>query len=223
MIQVMATNQNTPNRMPAFVIMAIGALALGAAANWLLGEKATSRPEMITATVLYEQARPLPEFSLLQHRGQPFSRSDLTGKWSFLFFGYTHCPDICPTTLLTLNDAVQRMRQKGNHKDTQVIFVSVDPDRDDVKRLSEYVPFYNQDFIGLTGTHKEIGKFAHSMGVVRAKIAVPEDPENYLVDHSSAVILVGPEARMEAYFGAPHDAAIIAGDFHKIRDYFERN
>ncbi len=134
-----------------------------------------------------------PEFTLTNQDGAKVSLSDFKGKAIFIFFGYTHCPDICPVTLANLNNAVNEL---GNDKDkVQVLFVTIDPERDTQAELKKYVTYFNKDFIGLTGTPDEIKNVADSYHVFYLKEETGSE-NGYLMGHTSSVYLVNPDGRI---------------------------
>lgn len=215
---------NVVNAKHSKLLLAIAVLALlaGVAASWLLGKTRTQATlPLQSATALLEHARTLPEFHLQDHAGKSFGNDQLTGRWSFLFFGYTHCPDICPTTLATLGEAMKFIQHNEDAEHAQVVFVSVDPQRDSPAQLTQYVRYFHPDFMGVTGARADIDALTRSLGIVYAKTPNPNDPENYLVDHSASILLIGPDARLVALFGAPHQARAIAEDFHQLREHYE--
>jgi protein SCO1/2 len=220
-IYPMEKNTNPGSKVPLIVLVASVALLAGITASWLFGIGARQRPQLTAATVLWDHARPLPEFSLVDGQGQAFGPKQLKGRWTFLFFGYTHCPDVCPTTLATLNQAMEAITRNGDAEHTQVVFVSVDPGRDDPQQLGQYVRFFNPDFKGVTGSGADIDTLATPLGIVHARVANPNDAENYLVDHTASVLLVSPEGALIALFGAPQHADAMARDFHALRAYYQ--
>jgi protein SCO1/2 len=168
--------------------------------------------------------RPLPDFALTDHEGQRFDASRLDDHWSFLFFGYTFCPDVCPITLGILRDVRELLETRGGAgalADVQFIFVSVDPERDTPERLGEFVPYFHPDFIGVTGDPAELERLTGALGIHYAK-AEGRTERDYLVDHSTAVMLIDPQRRLHAVFSRPHDADAIADAFLEIRRHGER-
>ena len=124
------------------------------------------------------------DFTLTDGDGKPFSLSDLKGKVVILSFGYTHCPDVCPTELLTYSDTLKQLGDQA--KDVKVVFVSIDPERDTPEVISKYVKQFNPEFIGLTATgDQSLPVIKQQYRVVSSKVVQKEDSENYLVDHSS--------------------------------------
>ena len=126
-------------------------------------------------------------FKLLDHNGNEVSLTDFKDKIVLLNFGYTNCPDICPTTLSVLNNVVNNLGQKKN--EVQVIFISVDPERDNIERLKSYIPHFNESFIGLTGTPESIDDVAKAYNVYYTKEFV-DSKSGYLMGHTSSVFLV---------------------------------
>jgi len=151
----------------------------------------------------FDEPRPISEFFMIDHLGQRASLSNLKGRWSLLFFGFTTCPDVCPTTLSVLNDAISPLKDPP-----AVVMVSVDPDRDTPERLARYVPAFNPTFTGYTGTFDETVKLAEQLNIVFGK--VPGDvPGSYLVDHSASLVLIDPKGRYAGFIKAPHNASKI--------------
>ena len=155
-----------------------------------------------------------PDFTLTNQDGEKVTLGDFKGKAVFMFFGYTHCPDICPVTLANLNGAVNEL---GNDKDkVQVIFVTVDPERDSREELKKYVTYFNKDFIGLTGTPDEIKNVADSYHVFYMKEEDGSD-NGYLMGHTSSVYLINPEGRIVLrYPQSKMDPKEIAKDVERI-------
>jgi protein SCO1/2 len=177
------------------------------------------RDDGISATILHE-ASPVTAFSLIDHNGAVFGQKNLIGKWSLLSFGYTHCPDICPTTLKTLDHVDQMLHKMNNAIIPQTIFITMDPERDDVATLAEYIPWFNKDFIGLTGTAEQIAALTKDLGILNIKREAVAGEEGYLIDHSVTIMLIDNKGRLRALSSAPHDAQTIVDDFIKITEKF---
>jgi protein SCO1/2 len=174
--------------------------------------------EVADSAYILPKPDPVATFSLLTHDNTSFDNAALKGKWSFLFFGFTHCPDLCPTTLAVFNQ-VHRMLGEGPQgvDDVQFVFVSVDPERDTPQVLKEYVTYINPEFIGVTGNGADLAQLSNSLGVVYAKVP-GTTPEQYFMDHSSAVLLINPEGHFRGVFAAPHVAQKIVAGFTAIRE-----
>lgn len=132
-------------------------------------------------------------FTLIDSSGQPFSSAKLAGKPYALFFGFTHCPDVCPTTLARL----ARLRQQLGRGDDafNIVFVTVDPERDDPEAVGAYAKLYGTPIIGLTGSRAQIDQVAKQHGIYHAKVAQADAPDGYTVDHGAAVLLFDKAGR----------------------------
>lgn len=142
------------------------------------------------------------DFSLVDENGEHVNLSDFRGKPVLLYFGYTFCPDVCPTTMAELG---RMMRELGDQaEDVQVVMISVDPGRDTPERLAEYVRYFHPDFIGLTGTEEEVSQAATPLGIYYAKQEV-EGASGYLMDHTATVLMIDKDGstRMIWPYGTP--------------------
>jgi protein SCO1 len=201
----------------AIVVLA-GVLA-GALAAYLVRDRQEPGPTPEHAT-LYAELRPLPAFSLVDHANAPFGPERLRGRWTFLFFGFVNCPDVCPTTLAMLADVRDRIEGDdpqyalpGNAP--QVVLVSVDPARDTPPVLARYVAHFDPSFIGVTGSAADIESLTRALGVA-VFVGAPGPDGAYAVDHTAAIFLVDPEGRAAALFSTPHDAGAVARDYRRI-------
>lgn len=202
--------------MPRLLVVAVvlaGILAGAAAAQHFW--RARSAPPQLEQAVLFSETRPLPGFALIDQAGRPFGPEQLHGRWTFLFFGFVNCPDICPTTLATLAAARQSLTDLSDAERPGVTLVSVDPGRDTPEVLGRYVAHFDPSFRGITGSAEAIATLTGALGV--AVILGPAAADgSYAVDHSAAIFLVGPDGRLAALFGTPHEARTIARDFRRI-------
>jgi protein SCO1/2 len=164
----------------------------------------TSIEMQVNGLYLLETPRNFGELNLVDHHGEPFTRDRFVGRWSLVFFGFTYCPDICPTTMSFLDRLVGEL-EGTEVEDTQVVMVSVDPARDTVDQLAAYVPYFNPDFVGVTGEFLDIHRFATALNTPFRK--VPGQSEDYLVDHSANVVLINPRGDYHGFFKAPLDLA----------------
>ena len=196
----------------ATLVAALGViLVLGYIAGRTFRDPA--RATTIEGMTVLEPASPLPEFRLHDQNNQVFDRARLQGKWSYVFFGYTHCPDICPTTLVVMRD-VQKIAG-GKDKGIQYIFVSVDPERDNAATLKSYLPYFHPEFIGATGDQSELMRLTRALGAYY-EIGKARNGE-YEVQHSAAIFLIDPEARLRALFAGPHNAARLAQGLQQLK------
>jgi len=166
---------------------------------------------------LLSDRRPLTPFQLVDQNSQPFDLDRLRGRWTFLFFGYTHCPDICPATLSLMGTVSKLAREAGvPPQEVQIVFVTVDPARDTPTRLAEYVGYFGRDFLALSGPLQDLNRLTRQLGILHYR-AEPDARGDYLVDHTAGVLLIDPKARWAGLFGPPHEARDITDRFLRIR------
>lgn len=152
------------------------------------------------ALVLTQPPSALPNFSFEKAGKVAFTNQSLQGKWTLLFAGYTYCPDICPTTLSHL-DHVYPQLANDEKTTTQVVFVSVDPNRDKAEQLADYVNYFNPNFIGVTSTHKKLWPFVTQLGLTYSIVEEGDTKDDlYLIDHSASIILISPKGEFYATF-----------------------
>jgi protein SCO1/2 len=164
---------------------------------------------------LLEPTRPFPAFELIDDQQQAFTRENFQGAWSFIYFGFTFCPDICPTTLVEMNRLKDRLTESHPDINTAFYLVSVDPARDTPERLNEYVKYFDEDFRGLTGELGEIDKLARTASVIYV-IPEVEPGEPYQVGHSSTITLLDPTGEIRAVFREPLRANSLYQDVSNI-------
>nr|VFK42248.1 MAG: protein SCO1/2 [Candidatus Kentron sp. SD]VFK48172.1 MAG: protein SCO1/2 [Candidatus Kentron sp. SD]VFK77685.1 MAG: protein SCO1/2 [Candidatus Kentron sp. SD] len=182
-------------------------------------QEKSSHPDKVT-TIL-GKPRPVPAFTLADQYGNPFTAVNLQGQWTFLYFGYTSCPDVCPTTLGALAVTDRTLREGPLAMHPKFVFISVDPERDTQEQLARYVPYFNPNFLGATGAEEEILALTRPLGIVYRRSYEGDSESTYLVDHSASVLLINPEGRMVATFSPPHDGKSIAEHFRRIAGEFE--
>ena len=204
------------------IMMTAVALAAMLAGVWLadIYRERDSRAVLLPNQVitLFPDPKPLTAFALTDHKNRVFDLASLKGKWSFLFFGFTHCPDVCPMTLAVLARARDSIaKHTAGAEDIQFVFISVDPNRDTVGKLGQYVDYFDTTFLGVTGNDAQIGNLAGQLGAAY-QVAIKPDMENYPVFHSAAVFLLDPRARYHAVFTPPHDAEAISRRFKVVRE-----
>jgi protein SCO1/2 len=168
---------------------------------------------------LLDPPRDPGDFDLATHRGTRFTPRSLEDQWTLIFFGFTHCPDICPTTMAFLDRFVASL-EGTEAQDTEVVMVSVDPERDTVEKLAAYVPYFNEDFTGVTGEFLDLFRFATALNTPFRK--VPGQGEDYQVDHSANVVLINPRGDYHGFFKAPLDLAKMKVTYRAARYLWER-
>ena len=203
----------------AFYLLGLVLFAAGSILFFSSRTSSTAPPEALIG-VLRHDFKVLQPFALIDHNDKSFNEQNFNNKWSFVFFGYTSCPDICPITLSVLGSMIGLLQDESTNgaKDIQVLLVSVDPARDTPAALAKYVSHFNRDFIGVTGSKQQIDQFTQQFG---AGYVFEEEtsPGHYTVAHTSAIFLVDPTGRIVATFSQPHYAETIAKLFKQIRTY----
>jgi protein SCO1/2 len=192
----------TRTQTTVVVLVALVALVMGLTVFKTLNRSGQLNPaELLDAgIVLLPQSRPLPELTLIDVEGQPQAVTALTGRWTLMFFGYTFCPDICPTTLAELRQ-LQGLLSEEDLQRLQVVMVSIDPNRDTPEQLRQYLGFFDAGFRGLTGELDDIQTLSGRVGI--PFIPGDESLPNYTVDHSGNLALLGPDGRQHGFIRAP--------------------
>ncbi|MCS5587543.1 MAG: SCO family protein [Porticoccaceae bacterium] len=167
----------------------------------------------INGAVVLDKPRIFSDFELLDHSGEPFNIARMQGIWTIVFFGFTHCPDICPTTLATLNQTYSKLKDSEKER-LQIVMISLDPERDTVEKLAEYVPYFNSEFIGVTGNQHLIRRLTAELNIAYNR--VPLGPDNYTVDHSTQLVLINPKGHYHGFFKAPHSETMMRSTWRSI-------
>jgi protein SCO1/2 len=195
------------SRLPIWLIL-LAAIAAGAGL-WLSQHfmKAQSAPALQNA-VLYPSPRAIPEFHLTQASGQPLDLALWHGHWNVVYFGYTSCPDVCPTTLAMFKQA---WKDLGVLKENvRFDFISVDPQRDAPENLAKYVAFFSPDFVAATGSDEELTRLTRALGLMYARTTDANGAVQ--VDHSGSAVIVNPQGQLVGMFRPPFTAAQIVAD-----------
>lgn len=185
-----------PKNFLVAIILAI-ALALGIFAAVRM--QAPAEPK---AAFILPAPTPLPEFELVDQSGEAVTRATFRGQWHLVFFGFTHCPDICPTTLQVLSSARKTLAENGQEPLPRVVLVSVDPERDTPELMAQYLNYFGDGNLGITGNLDNVKKLTDGLGIFFER--QPGDGNNYAVDHYAGVIVINPEAEFHALFSGSH-------------------
>lgn len=192
----------TSTQKTVSILLACVALVIGLTVSKVLnrGGESNQAEQLDAGLVMLQQSRQLPPVELLDQHGAPRQLDRLTGKWSLVFFGYTFCPDICPTTLADLR-LIKNQLPEASRERVQIVLISVDPQRDTPEQLKQYLGYFDPQFIGLTGTPEAIQVSANALGVPY----VPGDTSkpDYTVDHGGNLALIGPDGVQRGFIRAP--------------------
>jgi protein SCO1 len=200
----------TTARLRWLLIPAAACAAL--AGFWLARQLDRQAPRLASGTWL-PQPRELQDFRLTDISGAPFTLADLAGRPSLVYFGFTNCPDVCPTTLAKLAQVVRLGAVKG----LRVVFISVDPQRDTPPVLALYVHAFDPSFQGVTGDPRIVARVAREFAVAVSRVDLPGG--NYTMDHTAAVFLLDARAREVAIFTPPFDVATFVADLKRAGPY----
>jgi protein SCO1/2 len=171
--------------------------------------------------------RELPEFILETADGELFDNGSLQGAWSFIFFGFTNCPDICPTTMSVMGQAKQLLAERDPAAADvfRGILVTVDPQQDTPEPLKKYVQAFSPDFIGVRGTLAQTATLATSVNVAFAKVPLTgadgaADPNGYTMDHTANVVIINPRGHYHGFIKYPQQADTIAAALQTLASNF---
>jgi protein SCO1/2 len=215
-------NTPAPSGSGKLPVIAVLITALAAGIGLYAGQRWFAPPALpqMQNSLLYPAIREIPPFTLTAEDGRAFTEADLRGRWSLLFVGFTHCPDICPTTLADLAKARAQMSELPEIERPQIVFVSVDPERDSPRLTGDYAKYFDPTARGVTAEHEALLPFTRSLGMVYMQS--PLDEGGYTVDHSASIAIIDPEGRQVGLVRPPLDPAKIAADLRALADYRAR-
>ena len=194
-----------------FIIAILMAVAL--AAGIFVSVRMQTPAEPVAAFILPAPTS-LPDFTLLDQSGETVTRDAFRDRWDLVFFGFTHCPDICPTTLQILSAARRMLADSGQDPLPRIVLVSVDPERDTPELMAQYMDYFGDDNLGITGDLEELKKLTSALGIFFEKRQGEGD--GYAVDHSAAVLVINPDAEFHALFSGSHDVDGFVNDIPLI-------
>ena len=187
---------------------------VGSQSSWFI-----DRAAPIANGLVFENPRPISTFRLIDFDGGAFSVDRLKGRWSFIYFGYSTCGQVCTETLIELKRLILALSSQDNSQPIQVVFVTVDPGRDLASRLKTYLREFDSTFIGITGDINTLAFFAAELAAPFT--LVPDAGKSNLPDHSNSIMLINPSAALQAVLAPPHDAQRLLADFGAIVRWWE--
>jgi protein SCO1/2 len=213
------SNQQTGIRRTVIAVCCFIVLVISGFA-WKMNQPVimTEQELRVNGAILLNTPRIFSDFDLVDQHGNKFNKGRLKGKWSMLFFGFTNCPDVCPTTLATLNETFTKLKE-AEKENLQIVMVSLDAERDTVETLSQYMPYFNKNFIGVTGNKHLIRRFTAEINIAHNK--VPLNDDDYTVDHSSQIVLINPKGDYHGFFKAPHSEIMLRQTWRSIYASFK--
>lgn len=214
----MAPMHVNPARLQTNALLALLAFAALAAGLLYAVWRSGQAPEV--PGLLWPDPPTVGAFALTDADGRALTDAELRGRWTFLFFGFTQCPDVCPGTLAVLKQVKARLDEDPRFREAgQVVFVSVDPARDTADRLGPYVRHFDPAFRAATGPEEALTALTRPLGVIFGRI--PGSGDDYTMDHTASIFLIDPALRVLSVFAMPHEAAEIAGRFGAVADFAE--
>ena len=193
-------------------------VVFGLFVNRLSMDRILSPKELVAnGAIMFSSPREIGEFDLLDHNEMEFTKLQLKGQWSLVFFGFTHCPDICPTTLAMMNKLAEFLVDTDYAVDTQFLMVSLDPARDKPEILKSYVEYFNTEFIGVTGEFLSIHRLVKQLNVAFQKVVTNAETGEYTVDHSGHIALINPAGHYNGFFKPPLDVDRMLMTYKSIR------
>jgi protein SCO1/2 len=202
----------TLSRRLLYATVAFVAGLLGARA--LIPEAPTAWTPALERATRWPDSPPLPRLDLVDESGAVFDGTAFRGRWTYVFFGFTSCPDICPSTLTVLAQVRRELHDLPEALQPTILLVTVDPTRDDAARLAAFVRHFDPRFRAVTGEPREIQRLAAALHAAYARVDLADG--GYTMDHASSLFLIGPDGNLVATSGAPHDVAAIARDYRAL-------
>jgi protein SCO1/2 len=199
------------NKLPVYILIALAVIGGG----WFLAQSVSMRPAEPQFALRLPSSLELPEFTLTDQDGQTLTQHWFEGQWTLVFFGFTHCPDICPATLQVMSLARRQLAEDNPDQELpSILLISIDPERDTPASLKQYVTHFGNGVSGATGSFDELEKLTKTLGVYFAKEdPVPGGvPDDYNVAHSAHVVVINPNGDYSAVFSAPHEVAAFVAD-----------
>ncbi|KTD45410.1 SCO1/SenC family transporter protein [Legionella quinlivanii] len=207
-------SQNKKITLTVTVLLAIAAMFTGLFVAQHMHWNKEIDPSQFHGTLL-QKPRDIEQFSLTGVDEKSFDNKSLQGQWTMIFFGFTNCGYVCPTTMAELAKMYSILEEQRVKPLPHVVMISVDPERDDLEKLKNYVIAFNPHFYGARGEQATVKKMAMEMGIAYEK-KISTNSENYDVQHSGAVMLFNPQGELSAFFTTPHRADLLAKDYQLL-------
>ncbi|TNE92664.1 MAG: SCO family protein [Gammaproteobacteria bacterium] len=190
-------------RLTVIVVLAFIVLVVSGFAYKLSQPRILNQYELkANGAVLLDMPRKFSDFKLTDQKGELFTQENLKGKWTLIFFGFTHCPDVCPTTLAAAAKMYAGLKPHEQEQ-LQILLVSLDPERDTPEQLAKYVPYFNPDFLGASGDKYMLLKLATELNVAFNKVELENG--DYTIDHSGNMVLINPYGHYHGFFRPPFE------------------
>jgi protein SCO1/2 len=202
------------NRITIIFLLAFIALTVGLYVKSVMTASHLDTSKL-NATLL-DEPRAVSPFQLIDHQGQAFTRERFSGRWNLVFFGFAHCPEMCPTAMNEIAKTFTLLEAEQVKQYPQVVFISIDPERDTPAVLKNYLSQFNPAFIGVTGKKDQIEALTKELGIVYLKTQMAEGSKEYDINHSGTIVLFNPAGKIAGFMSLPHKATQIAADYKLI-------
>jgi len=203
-------------RLVRIGVLAIVAFVVGLVLARVVWPARPALPALEVASILPEPKR-LPALALVSEAGTALGADFFREHWTLVFFGFTHCPDVCPTTLAMLTQATRELLDLPPAERPRVLFVSLDPKRDTPAQVAQYVRFFDPAFLGATGSPEAVAAAANAFAVPYVKVPLPDG--GYTIDHGAGLYLVAPSGAIAAIASGVRDPRALARDYRKVLKY----
>ncbi|MGM0450578.1 MAG: SCO family protein [Pseudomonadota bacterium] len=216
----MSRNRNIAITVALLLLFAAGVMTLTIYNVWVAsqyGEGGGSEPPEVAAdnVYLYDEPRPIDDFTLTDEQGDRVDQAMLQGQWTLAFLGFTNCPDICPNTMATLSKADKRISDRAT--EPQFLMITADPERDTPEALSRYVTFFGDDFRGVTGDTETLRNLASNLNATFNQSTDADG--NPVVEHSAHLAIISPDGRLAGLIQKPFDAETVATTYEAIQSW----
>ena len=210
------SKQHTHPTVQGNALVVLIVLIAAVAAGLMVSRTLLDQSLDLRAASVFPTPRMLNDFEIETADGEPFTQEALKGQWTLMFFGFTNCPDICPDTLASLAQSMDSLRLMKQDTLPQVVFVSVDPERDQGDLLADYVAWFDESFLAVTGDDPALEQLTRQLGVIYVRDEADPNTGFYNVDHSAAVMIIDPEGRLFGRFGHPLNPEAVTADLFQI-------
>jgi len=208
--------KNNRIALTVVVLLAFAALVTGVFVSQHMHSSKTIDRTQFHGTLL-DEPREVASFELTGTDSKPFNNQSLKDQWTMVFFGFTNCGYLCPTTMAELAKTYRLLEQNGVNPLPNIVMISIDPERDTLEKLKQYSTSFDPHFSGARGDEAVVKGMTHEMGVAYMKVTTPSaDPANYDIQHSGAVMLFNPQGQLTAFFTTPHQADLLAKDYELL-------
>ena len=207
------SNRTNRTTITVAILLAVVAMVAGLFVSQHVQKKKVDASQL--HGTVFDNPRKVSAFALTGIDHKPFSNASLNGSWTMIFFGFTNCGYLCPTTMAELGKMYRILEEKGIKTLPNVVMISVDPERDSLEKLSHYVKAFDSHFYGAKGREKAIQAMTHELGIAYLKVARKDNDEvdNYDIEHTGTIMLFNPKGELIAFFTTPHRADLLANDY----------